>query len=554
VSDGWLRRQGSALLDAGAVGVKDEDERTVRRAFAAGSLCVAVLAPLWGGLYMLNGEVTAGLIPSLYCIVTFASFAALRRRGGWAWFRLSQTALMFALPLALMLTLGGYVLGSAVVIWAIIAPLGALWGGMSREAFFWVGAFLLAAVLSGLAQPFLRTTNNLPEWLRTAFFVLNVGIFMSVVVWLLDYFILQKQRVLDVMRRTRELESAYLQQEVSIRQSEKLATLGRLSAGLAHELNNPTAAVQRAAGQLAATWERDHVAGVLDRAGLEGGEREVVQEYVRRLMDSLDNPPLLDPLERSDEEGAVTTVLEGAGVQHPWKHAPRLVGQGMTAVDVERLRDHLPPDALADTVAALARVHEQASLLKSLEEGSRRIVELVGALHTYSNLDRAPRQSTDLHEGLESTLAMLHSRLRDGIEVTRRYSRDLPRVEAYPGDLNQVWTNILDNAIDAVDGNGRIEIVTRREDPEHVAVDIIDTGPGIRPDLLPNVFDPFVTTKPPGQGTGLGLNVAHGIVTGRHGGEITATSEPGRTTFSVRLPVDGAAPAAPAGDSGTRAQ
>ena len=553
MSDGWIRRQGSALLDAGAAEVGDEDERTVRRAFAAGSLCVAGLAPLWGSIYIVHGEVAAGLVPSLYSVVTLASFAALRHWGGWAWFRLSQTVLIFVLPFALMLTLGGYVLGSAVMIWAIIAPLGALWGGMSREALFWVGAFLLAAVLSGLAQPFLRTTNDLPVWLRTAFFVLNVGIFMSVVVWLLDYFILQKQRVLDLMRRTRELESAYLQQEVSIRQSEKLATLGRLSAGLAHELNNPTAAVQRAAGHLAATWERDYVPGVLGRTGLENDEREVVQTYVRRLTESLDHPPLLDPLERSDREQAVTRVLEGAGVDHPWKHAPYLVGQGMTPADVEHLRDRLRPAVLAHTVAALATLHEQASLLKSLEEGSRRIVDLVGALRTYSNLDRAPRQSTDLHEGLESTLAMLHSRLRDGIEVTHRYARDLPRVEAYPGELNQVWTNILDNAVDAMDGHGSIEIVTRRRNSEHVVVDITDTGPGIPPDLLPNVFDPFVTSKPPGQGTGLGLNIAHGIVTGKHGGEITVTSEPGHTTFSVCLPVHGAAPAGSAEENGAQA-
>ncbi len=177
--------------------------------------------------------------------------------------------MIFVLPFALMLSLGGYVLGSAVMAWAVIAPLGALWGGTAREAVIRVFAFLAAAVVSGLVEPLLRTSNGLPEWLRTAFFVLNLGIFMSVVVWLLYYFTLQKQRVLDVMRRARELESAYLQEEVTVRQNEKLATLGRLSAGLAHELNNPTAAVQRAARQLAEAWRRDRISAALAGLGLD---------------------------------------------------------------------------------------------------------------------------------------------------------------------------------------------------------------------------------------------------------------------------------------------
>jgi signal transduction histidine kinase len=539
VATSWLRTLGTSLLDTGAAPDLDEDERTVRRAFAGGSLAVAGLAPVWVTLYAVHGEVVAALIPGTFCVVTFLSFAAVQRWGGWRWLRLSQTVMIFVLPFALMLTLGGYVLGSAVMVWAVIAPLGALWGGTAREAVAWVAAFLGAAVVSGVVQPWLRTDNSLPEWLRTAFFVLNLGIFMSVVVWLLFYFTLQKQRVLDVMRRARELEAAYLQEEVTVRQNEKLATLGRLSAGLAHELNNPTAAVQRAAGQLAETWRRDRVTTALGDLGADTDERVLVEEYLGRLAASLDHPPVLDPIERSDLEESMTLLLEDIGVADAWDQAPRLVSQGLTPADVERLGARLPPDLLARTLSALASSYDEGSLLRTLEEGSARIVGLVGALRTYSNLDRAPLQRTDLHEGLDSTLAVLRGRLHEGIAVTRRYDPDLPQVEGYPGQLNQVWTNLLDNAIDAVGPRGTVEITTRRRGPDRVVVEVTDDGPGIPPDLLPHVFDPFVTTKPPGQGTGLGLNIAHGIITGKHGGDLTVTSEPGRTRFTVCLPVHG---------------
>ncbi len=539
MADGRLRRLGADLLEVGGVVGLDEDERTVRRAFLGGSVAVAALAPVWGGLYAVNGEVAAALIPSVYSLVTFVSLAAVARWGGWRWFRLSQTVLIFVLPFALMLTLGGYVLGSAVMVWAIIAPLGALWGGTAREALGWVVAFLAAAVLSGLVQPLLRSDNELPDWLLTVFFVLNLGVFMSVVVWLLYYFTLQQQRVLDVMRRARALEEAYLQQEVTVRQNERLATLGRLSAGLAHELNNPTAAVQRAAAQLAASWREERAPAALAGIGLTEAERPVVEEYAARIADSLARPPALDPLERSDLEERMAARLGEVGVRDGWVHAPRLVSAGVTPDDVDRLQARLRPDVLAATLVVLASAYDEASLLQTLEEGSARIVGLVGALRTYSNLDRAPVQSTDVHEGLDSTLAVLRGRLHDGIVVDRRYATGLPRVEAHPGQLNQVWTNLLDNAIDAVDGHGTIEVATRRADDGRVVVEVTDDGPGISADLLPHVFDPFVTTKPPGHGTGLGLNIAHGIVVEKHGGDLTVASEPGRTTFTVRLPVDG---------------
>ena len=165
-----------------------------------------------------------------------------------------------------------------------------------------------------------------------------------------------------------------------------------------------------------------------------------------------------------------------------------------------------------------------------------RIIAMVRALKSYTHLDEAPRQLINVHEGLDSTLVMLQNRLKSGIEVRRDYATDLPEVEALGGELNQVWTNILDNAIDAMDGQGVLTIATHR-DGDTVVVELGDTGPGVPPELLATIFDPFVTSKAPGEGTGLGLNISHRIVTQKHGGQISVESAPGHTTFTVQLPI-----------------
>jgi signal transduction histidine kinase len=531
------RRWPITIVNLGATADLDERERTTRRVFTGASLFVGVAAPIWGVIYISFGELGPGLIPTSYSVVTFVSFIQLWRTRSWAWFRMSQITLIFVLPIALMWSLGGYAPGSAVIIWSVLAPLGALWGGRSREGIAWAVAFIVAVVLSGIVDSSFRGSNELPDPLITTFFVLNLTSVMGLIFLLLGYFVRQKDDTIATAERNLELESELLEQQIALRHSDRLATLGKLSAGMAHELNNPTAAVQQATHQLTSSLlGEEQLSTELARLQLDEPGRGVLEGYAARINDRAHQPEFLDPLERSDREDAVQQRLEAAGVADAWEIAPALVGLGLREDDLDSLAGLVPAERLGDAAGMLAMQYERRSLLGSLDESADRIIEIVRALKSYTHLDQAARQPVDVHEGLDSTLVVLQSRLRDAIEVRRSYADDMPLIEAYGSELNQVWTNILDNAIDAMEGHGVIEIATRVE-PDQIVVELTDDGPGIPPDVAPHVFDPFVTTKAPGEGTGLGLNISYNIITEKHCGTVTLESDPGRTTFVVRLPI-----------------
>jgi signal transduction histidine kinase len=317
-------------------------------------------------------------------------------------------------------------------------------------------------------------------------------------------------------------------------QREKLASLGTMAAGLAHELNNPAAAARRAAAHLQQTTGKVqallcHLSTTLDRKDwphLLAAEQEA--------MDRLAAAPVLDHVERSDRAEAMTAWLEARGVAAAWELAPSFVSADLGTVWLEELAGKLPPSSQADALGWLEARINLKLLLTQVEQSTERIAELVKAVKSYSYMDQSPMQEVDIHEGIESTLTMLVHKLKN-ITLVRAFDRSLPRIMAYGSELNQVWTNLIDNAIHAVNGNGKVCVGTCRED-DQLVVEIVDNGSGIPPEVQSHLFEPFFTTKPVGTGTGLGLIISNRIVSDRHGGEIEFESQPGETRFKVRLP------------------
>jgi signal transduction histidine kinase len=322
--------------------------------------------------------------------------------------------------------------------------------------------------------------------------------------------------------------------ESTARQREALVTLGKLAAGLAHEINNPAAATIRAVDELEIACQTllsslgrlaDEEISSRQFAALDALRREVKPQAAA-----------LSPLDLADQEDLLSAWLTGHGVENEWLIAPVLAAAGVNVAWCERAAQALDGPALQPGLEWVASTFSAATLLSDIKESSRRISELVAAVKSYSQMDRASVQRINVTDGLESTLVMLGHKLRGGVTVVRDYGTDVPEIEAYAGELNQVWTNLIDNAIDAMGGAGTLRVATRAEASE-VVVEIGDTGPGMSPQVAARAFDAFYTTKDVGKGTGLGLDIAQRIVVERHGGTISIDSRPGETVLRVRLPV-----------------
>jgi signal transduction histidine kinase len=321
--------------------------------------------------------------------------------------------------------------------------------------------------------------------------------------------------------------------EATARQRDSLVALGRLSAGLAHELNNPAAAAVRAVAAL----EETSTALLGSLRGLaEQGISAAQFAALDALRLELVRPAgPCDPLVLADREDALTDWLEEHDVDRAWELAPVLAAAGAETAWCDRV-DRALTTGLQPALEWVAATLSSSVLLGEVRESTRRISALVSAVRSYSQMDRGSRQSIDVTEGLESTLVMLGHKIADDVVVVRDYDPDLPAVDAFPGELNQVWTNLIDNALDAMAGSGTLRVRTRRAD-DHVVVEVGDTGPGMAPEVAGRAFEAFFTTKDIGQGTGLGLDIARRIVVDRHHGEVLIRSEPGDTVMEVRLPV-----------------
>jgi len=326
--------------------------------------------------------------------------------------------------------------------------------------------------------------------------------------------------------------------ESTARERASLITLGTLAAGLAHEINNPAAAATRAADALEAACQT-----LLSSLGRLAQGKITAQQFTA--LDALrrelkPRPAVSDPLALADHQEALSWWLTRHGIAGVWI-APPLTAAGADLGWCERAAGVLPGPALEPGLEWVASTFATATLLAEIKESTRRITELVAAIRSYSQLDRAAMQLINVTDGLESTLVMLGHKLRSGVTVVRDYGADVPRIEAYPGELNQVWTNLIDNAIDAMDGAGTLRLTTGAEGNQ-VVIEVGDTGPGMPPQVAARAFEPFYTTKDVGKGTGLGLDIARRIITERHGGTIIIDSRPGETILRVRIPARPAVP------------
>ncbi|MDQ3533744.1 MAG: ATP-binding protein [Actinomycetota bacterium] len=318
------------------------------------------------------------------------------------------------------------------------------------------------------------------------------------------------------------------------RQREALVALGTLAAGLAHEMNNPASAATRAVDALEDTCEA--LLSSLGRLaeGSISAAQFVALDTLRREIQPQSSS--MEPLAVADREDALSDWLIEHGVEQDWLIAPPFAAAGLDIAWCERVAAVLDGGPLEAGLEWVASSLSTATLLSEVKESTRRISDLIAAVRSYSQLDRASMQQMDLAEGIESTLVMLAHKLQGGVTVVRDYGNDVPRIEAIAGELNQVWTNLIDNAIDAMKGTGTLRVSTRVNE-NGVVVEIGDTGPGMPKEVQTHAFEPFYTTKDVGKGTGLGLDISRRIIVERHGGEITIESRPDETVLRVSLPL-----------------
>ncbi|MEU6211521.1 ATP-binding protein [Streptomyces sp. NPDC047023] len=368
------------------------------------------------------------------------------------------------------------------------------------------------------------------------------------------FFVLPAQSFADIMREWFPMAAHLLEglffgsknTQRAIGQRERLLALGSLSAGLTHELNNPAAAAVRATATLRErVGKMRHKLAHISQGRFSSESIADLIEIQERTVERVAKATALSPLEASDREDELSDWLDDHGIVEGWRIAPTFVQAGLDTDWLDQVAASVSEDLLPGAIGWLNYTVETELLMDEIDDSTNRISHLVDAAKQYSQLDRAPHRVVDVHELLDSTLLMLSGKIGSGVRVVKDYDRSVPPVPAYPAELNQVWTNLIDNAVFAIGSTGRDGTLTVRtaREGDRLLVEFRDTGPGIPADIRSRIFDPFFTTKPVGEGTGLGLDISWRIVVSKHHGSLQVESEPGDTRFQVLLPLTAPEPA-----------
>jgi signal transduction histidine kinase len=515
-----------------SIGIDAHDKEDVilqKRFFIYQALLMSIGGMIWGILALSLNRVWQSSVPFGYVLISTVNLIFFHSTSKFNTAKNIHTATSLILPFLLQWSLGGFMASGAVMLWALLSLAASVTYQSNRIVTLWLVMYILLTIFSGVFD------SKFVEWIQPSdalpysiiFFVLNFVIISTIVLWLVNFLVRGKNKVFQKLQKAQS----------QLVQSEKMATLGTLAAGVAHELNNPAAATARSAEHLRNAFTTLEKVNIQLNSVLktEEAKKDIVSlnQLAREKSKQIST---LDALIRSDRESEIEKWLEGENISDPWDLAPALVNLGLDTSHLRSLKAVFRDDSLSLVLLWLSSVFVVFTLLNEIGQGSARITEIVGALKNYSFLGQAPIQSVNLHEGIDNTLVILRSKLKKGINVTREYGKDIPHVYGYGSELNQVWTNLLHNATDALNDKGLIMIRTYRES-NWAVVEIEDSGPGIPPEIQSRIFDPFFTTKDLGKGTGLGLSITYGIVTEKHKGNISLMSRPGMTRFTVKLPI-----------------
>ena len=504
------------------------------------TLACCLCGVLWSLVYFrVFGVVFTSFLPLVFVVVVGTSAVAAHILKNYHIMVYAQIICIMGVTAMIQWSIGSIDQSGLVFAWAFLGPSAALIFLDRSKVFVAVIIWLVLLGISMFMEPNLfGNSYDLPREVKSVFYLMNLGASYSVFILALFLFYREKERSLALFKKNRTLERTNYEQELMLRQSEKLATLGRLSAGIAHELNNPSAAVQSGAFRLQNSIPQLNITQYqLGATAFTDEELGIASSFIDQHIKKPPSDQSLDSLEKSELEDDMECLLKRFGIVNAWEIAPGLVSMEVGHEELEGIHKKLGDEKVEVVVMALHNLHVTNDLLDEIIQGSSRISEIVKALKAYTYMDQSPKQFIQLNEGLNNTLVMLRSKLKHGITVHKDFKEDLPEVFAYGSELNQVWTNLIDNAVDAMEGKGNIFLKTWN-DNEKVFVEVKDTGGGIPEEVKRHIFDPFFTTKEQGKGTGLGLHISHNIIVNKHRGAIFVDSKPSGTTFRIELPLD----------------